>query len=124
MGRLPCCIALSAAAACASERRPSAQVDTTTPRRTVEVLAQPADSALRAATTTFDSLSSRFTLARAALDSEASALERVSRLDSSYARRYGAFEAKRKSALEMRTVRDRARRARDSIAARSAPTKK
>lgn len=86
----------------------------------MEVLADPGDSALRAATAALDSASARFARAHAALDSEAAALRDANRLDSAYARRYDAFEAKRTSALALRDARDRARRARDAVATRLA----
>ena len=109
IGRLLSSLALCGAAACGCDRRPSAQVDTTTPPRTVEVRAHPADSALLAATAAFDSLDARFARARAALDSDAITLRDANRLDSAYARRYDAFEAKRRSAIELREERGRAR---------------
>jgi conjugal transfer/entry exclusion protein len=84
----------------------------------VEVLAHPADSALRAATAALDSASARLALARAALDSDAATLRDANRLDSAYARRYDAFETKRTSALALRDARDRARHTRDAIVAR------
>jgi hypothetical protein len=91
----------------------------------VEVLAHPADSALRAATAALDSANARFALARAALDSDAATLRDANRLDSAYARRYDAFEATRTSALALRDARDRARRMRDAIEARlSSPSAK
>jgi hypothetical protein len=108
IGRLLSSLALCGAAACGSDRRSSAQVDTTTPPRTVEVRARPADSAMRAATAAFDSLDARFAHARAALDSDAITLRDANRLDSAYARRYDAFEAKRRRALVLRDERDRA----------------
>lgn len=74
----------------------------------MEVRAHPADSALRAAMAVFDSLDARFAHARAALDSDALTLRDANRIDSAYARRYDAFEAKRKSALVLRDERDRA----------------
>jgi hypothetical protein len=108
IGRLLSSLALCCAAACGSDRRPSAQVDTTTPPRTVEVRAHPADSTLLAATAAFDSLDARFVHARAALDSDAITLRDANRLDSAYARSYDAFEAKRRRALVLRDERDRA----------------
>jgi len=86
----------------------------------VEVHAPPKDSALQAATAAADSLAARFARARAALDIDAASLRDGNRLDSTYARRYDAFETKRTSALALRDARDRARRARDAIAARLA----
>ena len=120
MGRLLRSTALCAVVACGHDRRASAQLDTTTPRRAVEVHAPPKDSALQAATAAADSLAARFARARAALDSDAASLRDANRLDSAYARRYDAFETKRTSALALRDARDRARRARDAIAARLA----
>ena len=70
--------------------------------------ARPADSALRAATAALDSLDARFAHARAALDSDALTLRDANRLDSAYARRYDAFEAKREGALQLRDSQDRA----------------
>jgi hypothetical protein len=69
----------------------------------VEVRARPADSALRAATAALDSLDARFAHARDALT-----LRDANRLDSAYARRYDAFEAKREGALQLRDSQDRA----------------
>lgn len=86
----------------------------------MEVHAPPPDSALRAATAAADSLDAQFALVRAALDSDAASLRAANRLDSAYARRYDAFEAKRKSAFALRDARDRARRTRAAIAARLA----
>jgi hypothetical protein len=122
MGRLLRCVALCAVVACGHDRRPSAQIDTSTPRRAVEVHTPPPDSALRAATAAVDSLDARFGRARAALDSDAATLRDANRLDSAYAGRYEAFETKRKSALALRDARDRARRTRDAIAARERAT--
>jgi len=87
------------------------------------VLAPPANPALRAATAALDSLDRSFTRARASLDSEALALRDANRLDSAYAIRYAAFERRRAAATELRTARDRARRVRDSIAARASNTR-
>mgnify|MGYP001553070166 FL=1 len=80
------------------------------------MLAHPADSALRAATAALDSATTRFALARAALDSDAATLRDANRLDSAYARRYDAFEATRRNVRALRDARDRARRERDVIA--------
>jgi hypothetical protein len=76
------------------------------------------DPALRAATVALDSLERSFSRARASLDSEALALRDANRLDSAYAIRYADFEHRRAQATELRTTRDRARRVRDSLAAR------
>jgi hypothetical protein len=84
------------------------------------VLARPDDPALRAATAAFDSLAIHFARARASLDSEVLALRDANRLDSAYALKYAAFEQRRVVATELRTSRDRARRVRDSLAARAA----
>jgi hypothetical protein len=78
------------------------------------------DPALRAATVALDSLERSFSRARASLDSEALALRDANRLDSAYAIRYADFEHRRTAATELRTSRDRARRVRDSLAARAA----
>lgn len=80
----------------------------------------PDDPALRAARAALDSLTTRFSLARTSLDSEALALRDANRLDSSYIATYAAFEHRRAAAVELRTARDRARRVRDSLAARAA----
>jgi hypothetical protein len=112
-------VALCAAAACRDERRRAAQVDTTTRPRTVVVPAHKDAPELRAATVALDSLDRSFARARASLDNEALALRDVSRLDSAYAIRYAAFERRRAAATELRATRDRARRARDSLAARA-----
>jgi hypothetical protein len=80
----------------------------------------PDDPALHAATAVLDSLTARFSLARASLDSEALALRNANRLDSSYVATYAAFEHRRAAAAELRTARDHARRVRDSLAARAA----
>jgi hypothetical protein len=112
-------VALCAAAACRDERTPAAQVDTTTRPGTVVVPARKDDPELRAATVALDSLDRSFARARASLDSEALALRDASRLDSAYAIRYAAFERRRAAATELRATRDRARRARDSLAARA-----
>ena len=87
------------------------------------MLAPPANPALRAATAALDSLDRSFARARASLDSEALALRDANRLDSAYAIRYAAFERRRAAATELRTGRDRARRVRDSIAARGSSTR-
>ena len=79
-----------------------------------------ANPALVAATAALDSLERRFALARASLDSEALALRGANRLDTAYAAHYAAFEHRRAAAAELRTTRDRARRVRDSLAARDA----
>jgi hypothetical protein len=77
------------------------------------------DPALHAATAALDSLTTRFSLAHTSLDSEALALRDANRLDSSYIATYAAFEHRRAAAAELRTARDRARRVRDSLAART-----
>ena len=82
------------------------------------MLARPEDPALRAATVALDSLDKSFSRARASLDSEALALRDANRLDSAYAIKYTAFERRRSAAADLRTARDRAKRARDSVAAR------
>ena len=78
------------------------------------------DPALHAATAALDSLTTRFSLARASLDSEALSLHDANRLDSAYVPKYAAFEHRRAAAAELRTARDRARRVRDSLASRTA----
>jgi hypothetical protein len=87
------------------------------------VAAQPAGQqdapALVAATAALDSLERRFAHARASLDSEALALRDANRLDTAYAAKYASFEHRRAGAAELRTARDRARRVRDSLAARA-----
>jgi hypothetical protein len=88
----------------------------------VEVLARPEDPAMREATAALDSLDRSFARARASLDSEALALRDANRLDSAYVPRYAAFEHRRAAAAELRASRDRARRVRDSLAARTAKT--
>jgi hypothetical protein len=115
--------ALFATAACRGERSRATQVDTTTGKKSVEVLASAQDPALRSATAALDSLERSFARARATLDSEALALRDANRLDSAYAARYAAFEHKRAAALQLRSARDRARRVRDSLAARAASSR-
>jgi len=99
-------------------------VDTTTGRSGGGVAAHaPAAAespALHGATAALDSLSTRFSLARASLDSEALSLRDANRLDSSYVVKYAAFEHRRAAAAELRTARDRARRVRDSLVAHPA----
>lgn len=80
----------------------------------------PQDPTLHAATAALDSLTTRFARARASLDSEALSLRDANRLDSVYVPKYDAFEHRRAAAVELRTARDRARRVRDSLVARSA----
>ena len=82
------------------------------------MLAPPEDPLLRTATVALDLLNRSFESARTSLDSEALALRDANRLDSAYAIRYAAFERRRAAAAELRTLRDRARRVRDSIVAR------
>ena len=118
IGRVLLSCALCAAAACRGDRARSAQVDTTTGKKGVVVLAPPGSPALRAATVALDSLDRSFAHERASLDSESLALRDANRLDSAYAIRYAAFERRRAAATELRTRRDRARRVRDSVAAR------
>ncbi|HEV7705241.1 MAG TPA: hypothetical protein VGO46_13160 [Gemmatimonadaceae bacterium] len=113
---LPC--ALCAVAACRGDRARAAQVDTTTGKKGVVVLARPEDPALRAATAALDSLDRSFARARASLDSEAVALRDANRLDSAYAMKYAAFEHRRSAAADLRAARDRAKRVRDSVAAK------
>jgi hypothetical protein len=119
-GRVLLSLALCATAACRGDRARNAQVDTTMRKKSVEVLASPQDPALRDATVALDSLERSFARARATLDSEALALRDANRLDSAYAVRYAAFERRRTAAAELRSWRDRARRVRDSLAARAA----
>jgi hypothetical protein len=107
------------AAACRGEHARRTQVDTTTGKKGVEVLASPQDSALRNATAALDSLERSFARARASLDSEALALRDANRLDSAYASRYAAFEHRRAAAARLRSSRDKARRVRDSLAGRA-----
>jgi hypothetical protein len=116
-------LALCATAVCRGDRARAAQVDTTTGRESVEVLARSQDPALRDATAALDSLERSFAGARATLDSEALALRDANRLDSAYAVRYAAFERRRTAAAELRSSRDRARRMRDSLAARAATSR-
>jgi hypothetical protein len=106
----------SLVAACRGDRTRTPQVDTTTRKKSVEVLAAPQDSVLRRATAALDSLERSFARARASLDSEALALRDANRFDSAYAARYSAFEHRRLAAAQLRNVRDKARRARDSLA--------
>jgi hypothetical protein len=120
IGRVLLSLALYSTAACRGDRARVAQVDTTTGTRGVEVLARQQDPALRDATAALDSLERSFVRARATLDSEALALRDANRLDSAYAVRYAAFERGRTAAAELRSARDRARRVRDSLAARAA----
>jgi hypothetical protein len=118
IGRVLLSLALFATAACRGDRSRAAQVDTTTGKKGVEVLARSQDPALRDATAALDSLEQSFARARATLDSDALALSDANRLDSAYAIRYAEFEHKRAAALQLRIARDRARRLRDSLAAR------
>jgi len=113
-------VALCAAAACRDERTRAAQVDTTTRPGRVVGPTRADDPELQAATAALDSLDRSFAVARASLDSEALALRDANRLDSAYAIRYAAFERRRAAASELRAARDRARRTRDSMAARAA----
>jgi hypothetical protein len=113
-------LATLAAAACHGDRSRATQVDTTTRKKGVEVLASPQNFALRSATVALDSAERSFARARASLDSEALALRDANRLDSAYAIRYAAFERRRAAAAQLRSSRDRARRVRDSLAARAA----
>ncbi|MEO6210214.1 MAG: hypothetical protein ABIQ10_08840 [Gemmatimonadaceae bacterium] len=83
-------------------------------------LTAPADPALAAATAALDSLDRQFAAARASLYSEVIARRDANRFDSAYAARYAAFEHRRSAASELRAARDRARRMRDSLAARNA----
>jgi hypothetical protein len=108
------------AAACRGDRSRAIHVDTTTGRKSVEVLATPQDSALRNATAALDSLERSFARARASLDSEALTLRDANRLDTAYVARYAAFEHRRAAAAQLRISRDRARRVRDSLAGRAA----
>jgi hypothetical protein len=119
IGRIPLLLAMLTAA-CRSDRSRTIQVDTTMRKKSVEVLATPQDSALRNATAALDSLERSFARARASLDSEALALRDANRLDTAYAARYAAFERRRTAAAQLRSSRDRARRVRDSLAARAA----
>jgi hypothetical protein len=108
--------------ACRGERSRAIHVDTTTRKKSVEVLATPQDPALQNATAALDSLERSFARARASLDSEALALRDANRLDTAYAARYAAFEHRRLAAAQLRNSRDRARRVRDSLARRAAGT--
>ncbi len=83
-------------------------------------VAHAADPALTAATAALDSLEKGFARARVSLDSEALSLRDANRLDSAYAVKYAAFEHRRAAAAELRTMRDRARRTRDSMVAHAA----
>jgi hypothetical protein len=123
IGRVLLSLALCSTAACRGDRARVAQVDTTTGKKGVEVLARSQDPALRDATAALDSLERSFARARATLDSEALALHDANRLDSAYAIRYAAFERRRTAAAELRGSRDRARRMRDSLAARDATSR-
>jgi len=107
------------AAACRGEHARATHVDTTTRKKGVEVLASPRDSALRSSTAALDSVERSFARARASLDSEALALRDANRLDTAYVTRYAAFERRRAAAARLRSSRDKARRLRDSIAARA-----
>jgi hypothetical protein len=107
------------AAACRDDRPRALHVDTTTGKKSVEVLATPADSALRRATAALDSLERSFARVRASLDSEALALRDANRLDTAYVAHYAAFEHRRAAASQLRSSRDRARRMRDSLAGRA-----
>jgi hypothetical protein len=107
-------------AACGDNRSRALHVDTTTGKKSVEVLATPMDSAQRKATAALDSLERSFARARASLDSEALALRDANRLDSVYVTRYAAFEHRRAAAAQLRSSRDKARRLRDSLAERAA----
>jgi hypothetical protein len=123
IGRVLLSCAICAAGACRGDRAHSAQLDTTTGKKSVVVLAPPEDPALRAATAALDSLERSFARARASLDSEALALHDANRFDSAYEIRYTAFERRRTAAAELRTSRDRARRVRDALAARAATSR-
>ena len=107
------------AAACRGEHVRATHVDTTTRKKGVEVLASPRDSALRSSTAALDSVERSFARARASLDSEALALRDANRLDTAYVTRYAAFERRRAAAARLLSSRDKARRLRDSIAARA-----
>jgi len=109
-----------AVAACRGDRSRARPVDTTTGKKSVEVLATPRDSARRNATAALDSLDRSYLRARASLDSEALALRDANRLDTAYVARYTAFEHRRAAAAQLRIARDKARRVRDSLAGRSA----
>jgi hypothetical protein len=120
IGRISLLLAVTlamVAAACRGERTRATQVDTTTRKKGVEVLASPRDSALRTATAALDSLQRSFARARASLDSEALALRDANRLDTAYVTRYAAFERRRAAAARLRSSLDKARRLRDSITA-------
>jgi hypothetical protein len=118
-GRTLVSLALVALASCKRDLPRTTQIDTTTGKKGVEVLAPAQNPALREATAALDSLDRSFAHARASLDSEAVALRDANRLDSAYAVRYAAFERRRSAASQLRTARDHARRTRDSLAARS-----
>ena len=121
MGRVAVVLAVMlamSAAACRDDRSRALHVDTTTRKKSVEVLATPADSALRSATAALDSLDRGFVRARASLDSEALALRDADRRDTAYVARYAAFEQRRAAATQLRSARDKARRIRDSLAER------
>ena len=115
IGRTLSLLALFAIGACRGDRSRAPQVDTTMGKKGVEVLASAQDPALRSATAALDSLEQRFTRARAALDSEALALRDANRLDSAYAVHYAAFQHERARAAQLRSLRDKARRMRDSL---------
>jgi hypothetical protein len=122
MGRVSLVLAVMlamSAAACRDDRSRALHVDTTTRKKSVEVLATPTDSAQQKATAALDSLERTFARARASLDSEALALRDANRLDTAYAARYTAFEHRRAAAAQLRTSRDKARRVRDSLAGRA-----
>ena len=106
------------AAACRDDRSRARLVDTTTGKKSVEVLATPADSALRRATAALDSLERSFARARASLDSESLALRDANRLDTAYVTHYAAFEQRRAAATQLRHSRDKARHVRDSLVGR------
>jgi hypothetical protein len=118
IGRVLVSVALVGTAACRGERPRATQVDTTMGKKGVEVPARLQNPALRDATVALDSLDRTFARARAALDSESLALRGANRLDSAYAVRYAAFEHRRAAAAQLRASRDRARRVRDSLAAK------
>ncbi|MBA2684546.1 MAG: hypothetical protein H0U66_08670 [Gemmatimonadaceae bacterium] len=97
-------------------------MDTTTGRSGVGVARPPAgpdNPELRAATAALDSLEKSFSRARASLDSEALSLRDANRLDTAYIAKYASFEHRRAAAVDVRTARDRARRVRDSLAAKA-----
>jgi hypothetical protein len=120
---VPAVVLAMSVAACRDNRSRALHVDTTTGTKSVEVLATPADSALRRATAALDSLEQSFARARASLDSEALALRDANRLDTAYVTRYTAFEHRRAAAVQLRSARDKARHVRDSLAGRTSRTR-